>query len=78
MLIRGDFAELANAQFPEVNGPTAEMVAAAAHVKKEMLRVKSWQPAMLQDWFKGMLAKGDEGIKGKNTHKISFAPFYSY
>ena len=67
LLIRGPaggrpFADLANEQFPEINGPTPEMVTAAEAIKKKMLTVKSW-PDPYQQWFKGMLAKGSDGIK---------------
>ena len=59
LIIRGDFGDLCNEQFPEINGPTPEMVAAAEGVKKKMLTVKTW-PDAFQGWFKGMLGKGDD------------------
>lgn len=62
LIIRSDFADLCNEQYPEINGPTPEMVAAAEAVTKKMLTVKSW-PDVFQTWFKGMLGKGDDGIK---------------
>ena len=51
-------------QFPEINGPTPEMIDAAEGVKKKMLTVKSDTNDLFvfQNWIKANLARGDGAI----------------